>query len=79
MRKGYYRDLGEDAVIMWAHDIDSDEYLRRLDIIREGLNSEFGPPEGEKFGPPVGGKGPAAQQRVGGTTPGVPCRGGWRE
>lgn len=32
VRKQYYRD--EDALIMWVHDIDGDEYRRRLDGIR---------------------------------------------
>jgi len=31
-RHGYYR--GEDAVVMWALDIDSDEYQQRLEAIR---------------------------------------------
>jgi ribosomal-protein-alanine N-acetyltransferase len=35
VRKNYYRD--EDALIMWAHDIDGDEYRARLAEIREGL------------------------------------------
>ena len=35
VRKRYYRD--EDALIMWVHDIDSNEYERRLDEIEEGL------------------------------------------
>lgn len=35
VRKKYYVD--EDALIMWAHDIDSDEYAQRLDQIRESL------------------------------------------
>ena len=34
VRKGYYRD--EDALIMWVHDIDSDDYGARLDQIRSG-------------------------------------------
>jgi ribosomal-protein-alanine N-acetyltransferase len=29
LRKGYYRD--DDALILWAHEIDSVEYLRRLE------------------------------------------------
>lgn len=36
LRKNYYRD--EDAVIMWANDIDSEEYADRLRSIEEGLN-----------------------------------------
>ncbi len=30
IRRGYYAESNEDALIMWAYDIDSDEYLRRL-------------------------------------------------
>lgn len=33
VRKGYYSDTGEDAVVMWAHDIDGEAYGRRLDEI----------------------------------------------
>jgi len=35
VRRHYYRD--EDALIMWALDIDSEGYQRRLTEIREGL------------------------------------------
>ncbi len=35
LRRHYYRD--EDALIMWALDIDSEGYQRRLAEIREGL------------------------------------------
>lgn len=35
VRKRYYRD--EDALIMWAHDIDGPEYERRLAEIEEAL------------------------------------------
>ncbi len=35
VRKGYYRD--EDALIMWAHDIDGPDYERRLAEIEEAL------------------------------------------
>jgi hypothetical protein len=31
VRKHYYRD--EDAIIMWAHDIDGPEYAERLEGI----------------------------------------------
>ena len=31
-RKGYYR--GEDAIVMWALDVDAEEYSVRLDEIR---------------------------------------------
>ncbi len=35
VRKAYYVD--EDALIMWAHEIDSDEYAQRLDAIAAEL------------------------------------------
>lgn len=31
VRKNYYQRTGEDALVMWAYDIDSDEYRERLD------------------------------------------------
>jgi ribosomal-protein-alanine N-acetyltransferase len=37
IRKNYYADLGEDALIMWAHDIRSDAYLERLARIESAL------------------------------------------
>ena len=37
-RKGYY--AGEDAIVMWALDIDADEYGAQLDGIRSGLEGE---------------------------------------
>ena len=30
IRKNYYAEVGEDAVILWAHDIDGPEYAERL-------------------------------------------------
>jgi ribosomal-protein-alanine N-acetyltransferase len=38
IRKNYYADLGEDALIMWAHDIDGDAYGDRLDTIDRQLH-----------------------------------------
>jgi len=35
-RKGYYD--GEDAIVMWALDVDAGEYGSRLDAIRAGLD-----------------------------------------
>ncbi len=35
VRKQYYRD--EDALIMWVHDVDGEEFQERLASIREGL------------------------------------------
>ena len=39
-RKGYYADSGEDALIMWANDIDTDDYRARLRAIEADLPSE---------------------------------------
>lgn len=33
VRKNYYEDIGEDALIMWAHDLDTEAYAARLDRI----------------------------------------------
>ena len=30
IRKGYYAESGEDAIVMWAHDIDHEDYSKRL-------------------------------------------------
>jgi ribosomal-protein-alanine N-acetyltransferase len=37
VRKGYYADTGEDALVMWAHDIDAASYRERLDGIEGAL------------------------------------------
>jgi [ribosomal protein S18]-alanine N-acetyltransferase len=37
IRKGYYAEVGEDALIMWAHDVDGAAYARRLDTIEADL------------------------------------------
>ena len=37
VRRGYYADTGEDALIMWAEDIDSPAYHARLHEIERGL------------------------------------------
>lgn len=36
-RKNYYTETGEDALIMWAHDVDGVEYAARLDRIEGAL------------------------------------------
>ena len=36
IRQRYYENT-EDALVMWAHDIDSPEYATRLDAIAEAL------------------------------------------
>ncbi len=37
VRKGYYADLGEDALILWAHDTAEPAYAQRLDAIAASL------------------------------------------
>jgi [ribosomal protein S18]-alanine N-acetyltransferase len=37
IRKNYYSDTPEDALIMWAYDIDDEAYVRRLAGIDAGL------------------------------------------
>ncbi|MGO9557702.1 MAG: ribosomal protein S18-alanine N-acetyltransferase [Acidimicrobiales bacterium] len=37
IRKNYYAEVNEDALIMWAHDIQSNDYKRRLEIIAEAF------------------------------------------
>ncbi len=37
IRKNYYAETREDALIMWVHDIDTDEYLARLLRIEAGF------------------------------------------
>ena len=39
VRKGYYAgaDAAEDAVVMWAHDIDGDAFAARLDEIEAAI------------------------------------------
>jgi ribosomal-protein-alanine N-acetyltransferase len=33
VRRGYYPENGEDALVMWANDVDEPEYARRLSDI----------------------------------------------
>jgi ribosomal-protein-alanine N-acetyltransferase len=37
VRKGYYIETNEDAMIMWAHDVDQPEYQARLDRIEQTI------------------------------------------
>jgi len=39
VRRNYYVETGEDAIVMWARDIDSDDYTRRLADIEAKLRS----------------------------------------
>lgn len=58
-RKAYYADNGEDALVMWAHDIATSEYDARLEglaaqarwpVVRQG----FGEARTERFHPASG-------------------------
>jgi ribosomal-protein-alanine N-acetyltransferase len=37
VRKGYYPETGEDALVMWSNDIDTDDYAARLDELERGV------------------------------------------
>jgi ribosomal-protein-alanine N-acetyltransferase len=37
IRKNYYVETNEDALVMWAHDVDTPEYARRLAEIEAGI------------------------------------------
>ena len=37
IRKGYYQETDEDALVMWAHDVDLPAYAERLDGIEGAL------------------------------------------
>jgi ribosomal-protein-alanine N-acetyltransferase len=37
VRKGYYVETKEDAIVMWAHDVDTPEYADRLAALAAGV------------------------------------------
>jgi [ribosomal protein S18]-alanine N-acetyltransferase len=37
VRKGYYPETGEDALVMWANDVDTETYAARLREIESGV------------------------------------------
>jgi ribosomal-protein-alanine N-acetyltransferase len=39
LRRNYYPETGEDALVMWAHDVDGEAYRRRLAGIEARLRS----------------------------------------
>jgi ribosomal-protein-alanine N-acetyltransferase len=41
VRPNYYPETGEDALIMWVRDIDSETYARRLDAIEASLPADL--------------------------------------
>lgn len=46
VRRGYYAETNEDALIMWAHDVDRPDYGERLQAIAERLEGNGGTAEG---------------------------------
>jgi len=42
IRPNYYSHIGEDALIMWAHDMDSEPYRERLDSIESAMAQRGG-------------------------------------
>jgi len=42
IRKNYYADIGEDALVMWGHDIDSPAYAARLAAIEADTDARTG-------------------------------------
>ncbi len=40
VRKNYYQEVNEDALVMWAHEVDRPEYSELLDAIERGLPGE---------------------------------------
>ena len=49
-RKAYYSDNGEDALVMWAHEINTDEYAGRLAVIDQ---AQVPPTSRQGFDAPV--------------------------
>ncbi len=47
VRKGYYADLGEDALVMWGHEVQSPAFADRLAAIAATLDLPSGPPPAE--------------------------------
>jgi ribosomal-protein-alanine N-acetyltransferase len=41
VRRNYYPETGDDALVMWARDIDSDQYADRLERIEARWASEL--------------------------------------
>lgn len=46
IRKNYYAETGEDAMVMWARDVDSPEYAERLKTLEQGVRGATRVPEG---------------------------------
>ncbi len=42
VRKNYYADIGEDAIVMWGHEIDSPAYASRLAAVEADIDARTG-------------------------------------
>ncbi len=40
VRKNYYAETNEDALVMWVHEVQTDDYASRLDRIEHGIRGE---------------------------------------
>jgi [ribosomal protein S18]-alanine N-acetyltransferase len=49
VRKNYYQEVNEDALVMWAHEVDQPEYAALLDSIERMLPSETIVDEGRRW------------------------------
>ena len=49
VRKNYYQEVNEDAMVMWAHDVDSPGYTALLDSIERMLPGETVFDEGRRW------------------------------
>ena len=49
MRKNYYQEVNEDALVMWAHEVDQPEYTALLDSIERMLPGETIVEEGRRW------------------------------
>ncbi len=45
VRKGYYQETGEDALVMWAHDVNEQRYADLLDAIERQSYGTTSPEE----------------------------------
>jgi len=48
VRKNYYSEVSEDALVMWAHDIDTEEYRQRLEAIEARVIARGGSAQPER-------------------------------
>jgi [ribosomal protein S18]-alanine N-acetyltransferase len=39
VRRNYYAETGEDAIVMWARDVDTEAYAERLEVIQAELDA----------------------------------------